>query len=317
MATQVKDEASFQRVSADPNQVAALYYYATLDCLVGLATKVAHDFFDRPHLYTSITPPAKAGPKDLEEELAALHAREGSHELYLGQAQRDQIFTALFGAHGDTSASFVRLRNELLDASAAFAERVFDTGVDMLRERVRLAHRPFKEYLTGLQGSSVKWSSKALTSLHNGTSHRILRDDGIAAVFGIAKPPVGDWPYLADSNGDKLVEEISRQLRWHARPHETIAVGEPMPTHTILTRERFSNLQRAAVTGTVAIREVLDFTAPGTNVEVATLITACYSWGSALLAVERPSASEGPSYEIQPPGLVAAGPHPRPVGGRQ
>jgi len=43
---------------------------------------------------------------------------------------------------------------------------VYDTGVEMLQERVRSAHRPLHEYLTGLLGDSVRWSrEKALAGL--------------------------------------------------------------------------------------------------------------------------------------------------------
>jgi hypothetical protein len=314
----IVDSASFQSVSADPNQIAGLYFFATLDCLVNLATHVAHDFFDRPQLYTAINAPSKTDPGPLEAVLAALHAREGTDELYLSSTQRKQVYEALFGCKDSvtgSTGSFERLRNELLNASAAFAERVFDTGVDMLRERVRLAHRPFKEYLIGLQGSSVRWSSQALTALNEGTAYRILRDSGVAAVFGIANPPTAGWPFLEDSNADKLVEEISRQLLWHRAAVESIAVGEPYPKGQLITRERISNIQRAASTGAVAIRTVMDFTGPGTDSDLATLITAGYSWGSALMAIEVPPTVEIAPLDPGTTGLVGIGYRGAHVGG--
>jgi hypothetical protein len=297
----IEDYDSFQSITSEPNQIAGLYFFSTLDCLVDMATWVAHDFFDRPHLYTDLDQPAKseAGSASLASVLAALHAREGSDERFLSRAQRRQIYTALFGPSPhtmiDADSDFERLQRELVNACAAFAERVFDTSVDMLRERVRTTHRPFKEYLTGLQGSSVRWSrEEALAILTEQVAYRILRNRGVAAIFGIAQRPATAWPYVDDSNGDKLVQEIWRQLMPSA-DMALIARGEPYPVP--LTRERFSNLQRAASTGTVAIRTVLDLREDGTNDDLDRLITTCYTWGSALMGLETPVAAEQPVPE--------------------
>jgi len=69
-------------------------------------------------------------------------------------------------------------------------------------------------------------------------------------------------------------------------PSAGIAPGEPYPNP--LTRERFSNLQRAALTGAAAIRTVIDVDRDATNDDLNRLITKCYTWGSALIGLESP-----------------------------
>jgi len=172
---------SFQDVTGESGELAGLYFFSLLDCLVVLATKVAHDFFDRPHLYTTLEPEGQSATVgSLAALLARLHARDGSTERFLSAAQRAQIYRPLFGPspgagqHGEHD--FKSLSRELVNACAAFAERVFDSGVEMLRERVRTTHRPFKQYLTGLQGDSVQWSrNEALPQLTEEVAYAILR----------------------------------------------------------------------------------------------------------------------------------------------
>ena len=298
----IKDLKSFKEITKEPNQVAGLYFFAVFDCLVGLSHRVAHDFFNRPHLYTDIgIAQGEHESVSIAPTLARLHARYGNDEYLLEDAQRRQIYTALFGpANGygmNGDSDFARLRNELVNASAAFAERVYDTGVEMLKERVRSAHRPFHEYLTGLLGDSVRWSrEKALASLTEEISYPILRNRGIAAVFGISKPPREEWPYAEDANGDKLVEEIARQLNWSEYAPEMS--GNVMPP---LTREEVSNRQRAALRGGEALATIIHFDERSTEADLNRLISKCYTWGSALMslgdymAASEPSVSTGMS----------------------
>ena len=275
----ILDLESFQDVTGDPRQIAGLYFYQQLDCLVDLAHKVSYDFFMRPHLYINLGQDPKA-ERTLPQILARLHARFGYHELFPSNPQRDEIFSPIFGRGGAYSPTeegdFPRLRDALISAAAAFAERVFDTGVEMLRERVRTTVRVFAQYLQGLQGDSIKWSREhALADLTENIAYTILRTRGVAGVFGINVPPVVNWPYTEDANGDKLVEAISRQLTWVDRPD----------AHMV-TREQILNLQRAALRGAEAIATVIDFhaSASATNDDLELLITKCYTWGAALLS---------------------------------
>src|SRR6266496_943053 len=244
----IGDLPSFEEVTGDPHQIAGLYFYLMLDCLVDLAYKVSCDFFDRPQLYTNL------GDAELAGILARLHSRYGSDESLPNLDQRDRIYRPIFNqsvghaAHNaeNDESDFPHLRDDLISACAAFTERVFETGADMLKERVRTIQRPFHDYLAGIYGASVRWSKEhALPSLTEEISYRILRDKGVAAVFGIANPPLGEWPYIGDANGDKLVESISKQLIWDDQPG------------VYISREGFRNRQTAALTGSEAIAKII------------------------------------------------------------
>ncbi len=271
----IKDKVSFEKVTGRPYEIAGLYYFMRLDCLIDLAHKVSVDFFKRPQLYIDLGDVATA------QLLARLNARYGSDEEYLSKSQRDAIYVALFGQSSGPPVTngignFPRRRDQLMEAATAFAERVYDTGVEMLRERVRTTHRPFKEDLLGLQGSSLTWSrTQSLPRLTERTAYRILRDKGVAAVFGITARPEPPWPFVEDSNGDKLVEELSKQLSGDNEP------GMP------ITRAQFSDLQRAALRGAEAITAILDYTEGAAGDKAAddedldTLITKVYTWSAA------------------------------------
>lgn len=284
---------SFKEVTKDPRQIASLYFYAELDCLVDLAYRISMDFFKRPHLYVNL--------EDLGPTLARLRAQLGSNERLPNKNQRMDIYQPVFGHREDSlkndTESFPYLRDDLAQAAAAFAERVFDTGVEMLRERVRTTHRPFKEYLTGLQGESVRWSKEALLELTEGVCYKLFRNTGVAAVFGISKPPRASWPYDLDSNGDKLVEAISAQLM------------SDDGSKAYISRERISNLQRNALRGAEAIATIVEFdeSKPANDADLNLLITKCYTWGSALMSVNgyHMKAGESPMDGKQPAKTMA------------
>jgi hypothetical protein len=270
---QITDQASFDALTKQAHEVAGLYAYKYLDGLIELARAVGHDFFARPSLFTELADAAVA------EQLARLDARSGADEHVLSREQRQAIYTPLFdgdwqgqGQNGQSAGDFVKLRDGLLDAATAFAEWSQATGIPMLRERVRTAHRPFKQYLTGLAGASVAWSRRdALPALAEGAAHRILRDRGVIAVFGLTHPPQDAWPYREDANGDKVVEEIGKRLDPNASPP--------------WTRQGFSAVQRVALRGAEALVAILDFDeVHGNDQDLDRLITRCYTWHAALKA---------------------------------
>jgi hypothetical protein len=279
---QIDDLASFKKVTSAPHRVAGLYFFQQMDCLVDLAHRVAHDFYDRPELFTDLNDAPPPAPR-LASTLAALHARSGCDERFLNKTQRRAIFSALFGADATMDAAeagnFARLRDELLEACAVFVETKFGDEA-ALRENVRQKHRLFKEYLTGLDGASVAWSrDEALAGLTEDVSYRILRNKGVAAVYGIATPARDAWPYTFDSNADKLIEKISMQLmRPDLAGHTSCKCG----THTHISREEITNLQRVAIEGAKAIATAIDVDAASTKADIDRLIMKCYTWGTAL-----------------------------------
>jgi hypothetical protein len=266
----INSKDSFNRATARPNEVAGLYFYLKLDCLVDYAYRVAVDFFRRPELYRDL------GEPSINAKLARLGARYGSNERIPSQEQRDAIYLPIFGESStyltDGQSQFSRGRDGLVDAAAAFAERVFDDGVEMLRARVRTFHHTFKAWLIRLEGHSLQWSKEqALAGVTENLAYSILRNSGVAAVFGISSPPSELWPYTEDPNGDMLIEEISKQL--------VVATN----SHTAITREGISNRQRTALRGAEALATIITFDeGNSTDADLNLLITRCYTWGSAL-----------------------------------
>jgi hypothetical protein len=284
--------SSFEEVTKEPRQIAGLYFYQMLDCLVELAWKVSTDFRKRPQLYRRL------GDSDAHEGskptiallLARLNVQYGTEIDVLSKPQRDAIYLPVFGSDAWSptispqvimpvtypSESFPRLRDSLIRAATAFAERPVETLVSMLKEGVVQAQRPFKDYLVYLHGDSVRFSNKVLEDLTERICYPILRADGVADVFGVSdfKREAVQYPYASDPAEDALVEEISRQLQ---------GVDN---SQTYITREYISNLQRAALRGAEAIAAVIDFEeASHTREDLELLITRCYTWGTALASL--------------------------------
>lgn len=268
----ISDRRSFLDATARPRDTAAIYFFKQLDPYYESALAVAVDLFARPQLYISLPGADADGTARL---LATLRSRCGRDEYFPSKEQRMEAYSPVFGPMG-SSADFDKLRDDLIAAATAFSERVFNTGVDMLLERVRTAHRPLKEYLSGLTGASTDWTARqSLNNIAENVSFTILRTPEVAAIFGIGVAPQGSWPYLEDSNADKLLEEIKTRIN----------------PPTGLTRQKASNLQRLAARGAEAIASVLDYSeqdSADVDDDVAslrTLITACYTWGAAKKAL--------------------------------
>ena len=266
----ISDRTSFQDTTASPRDTAALYFHKQLDPVYDSALLVSSDFFARPHLYTNIS------DRRVVELLAELRSQCGSNELLPSQPQRLDIYAPIFGSPG-SSANFDKLRDDLIAAATAFAERVFDTGVDMLRERVRTAQRPLRDYLLALTGASTDWSARnALDNLSENVSFAILRAPDIGTVFGIGATLNLSWPYSEDSNADKLLEEITNKIG----------------SSTGLTRQQASSRQRLAARGAEAIASVIEYTENRSDtaddiLSLDILIRQCYTWGAAKAALAR------------------------------
>jgi hypothetical protein len=271
----IHDVESFNQTTGAGHEIAGLYFYQQLDCLVDLAYRVACDFFNRPHLYIDVD--------GLSETLARLDARYGTDETLPSGPQRDRVFLPIFGSGGvrtlpaavastPETGDFPVLRDDLLKAASAFAERAVDSGVEMLRARVKDAHRPMADYLNGLEGDSVRWSRfNAFPTVTETFGYTILRNAGIATVFG-TPPASGNFPYVEESGGQKLVENVWKQL-----------AGDESP---ILNRERISNLQRVALRGAEALATIIDFQENFDNGDLDRLITKLYTWDAALWSLK-------------------------------
>lgn len=283
---QIRDIRSFEETTADPRQIAALYFYQTLDCLIDLTYAVAVDFRKRPQLYRELGQASQH--QSIAEILGRFNAQYGTEITVLSGIQRRDIYVPIFGDSQDDS--FSRLRQDLIAAAKAFAERSAESGIEMLRESVRSAHRPFKDYLLGLHGDSVRFHQRVLFEQTEKVCYPVLRSEAIGAVFGIAKRSAAEYPYQTDPAEDLLVEGISSQL----------SAGDGAKWY--LTREKISNLQRAALRGTEAIATAIDYQeaeSGQTDVDLDLLISKCYTWGSCLSSL-KPQPTMSATQTIQP-----------------
>jgi hypothetical protein len=276
-------EDSVAAATNQSDQLAGLYFYSLLDCLVDLAHAVSLDFFERPQLYTKLADDPGAELAEAQR-IATLRSRLGREETLPSKEQRQEIFGALFAGAEQVNgvANFARLRDDLVAAVTAYSESLFEKGEPMLRERAARTAVPLRLYLVKRTGASTTWSKQgALDVLAEGFAYPILRNAGVAAVFGLT-PPVAEWPYVEDPNGDQLVEEISGRL-----PRISRRLGYADANGTPLTSERFSNLQRAAIAGEEAIAAIVGFSDPKDASALDALIKIVYIWGSALHDVQR------------------------------
>src|SRR5439155_9493140 len=87
---------SFNSVTQEPRQVAGLYFYQILDCLVELTYQVSLDFDDRPQLYKNLGGTPGQGvkpsqPSALTQNLASVHAQYGTRIDLPSKDQRRRI----------------------------------------------------------------------------------------------------------------------------------------------------------------------------------------------------------------------------------
>jgi hypothetical protein len=251
--------------------VAGLLFYKELDCLVDLAYLVSLDFFDRPQLY-------RQAAEDVVRDLAQLRARYGYHEDFLSREQRHEIFAGVFGESAGAglmngagavppAESFAGLRDQLLAAAAAFAERVYSTSEEMLRATVRIMHVYLKDYLEQVTGASVWWARNEGLPAITERCYRILRDPQIAARFGVDRAPSARWPVEVNGDGSTLVEQISTTpIRGYAEP---------------IWRGVFNEKQQLALQGAQALAEVMDYKGELDPNRTDRLITACHAWFAA------------------------------------
>jgi hypothetical protein len=202
------DLTSFQETTKEPREIAGLYFYQILDCLIAQAYKVSADFRKRPQLYRNL------GDPSLPRLLAELNAKYGTELNLLTASERNEIYAPVFGQSDavatNSDSEFSRLRNGLVTAACAFAAGASAETVTMLRDAVRSAHRPFSDYLLELHGDSTVFSKDvSLSHLTENVAYRILRSPSVAAIFGIAAPVGAEYPYAEDPAGDLLVEQIA------------------------------------------------------------------------------------------------------------
>ena len=283
----IRDRRSFDDSMQD-HPVARLYYFHTLDNLIDLAKCVAHDFVDRPELFTRST--------GLSPVFGRLFARYGSHEDLLDRAQRAAIYAPVFGSKLLTAelGNFSRFRRELLEAAVTYVETRFGDE-RALRENALQKVILFRDYVHGLAGESLSWGAHAIDVVAEQSAFPVLRCNAVAAVYGITGRAGDDWPYSFDANGPKVVEKISDAMSIATRLHAALAGTLPEP----MSREHVTKLQRAAVEGAraIATATVLSTADEG---DVREMIQRCYTWATALRNVHEPATPVALGAAIKP-----------------
>ena len=79
--------SSFEETTKGPRQIAGLYFYQMLDCLVDLTHQVSADFRRRPQLYRDLGSPSVA------TTMARLYAEYGTQVTLPSRRQRIEIYT--------------------------------------------------------------------------------------------------------------------------------------------------------------------------------------------------------------------------------
>lgn len=251
-----------------PSLIAEMYGRWTLDCIVELANAVALDFVTRPRHYRPV-------PESVAGTLAQFKSLTGKHPNWPDTAQRAAIYIALLGASdatsgGGRSAQFHQASAALREAAKAFSERVYDTGVAMLRQSFRDRVVTLRAYLNTLEGRVVALGHSQTSAIFT-QAKTVLSNKEVAGVFGLPPAPVGDWPLSGDFSGDGayLVEEIARALQ-----PETVGS---------LSERQFIVMQRIADYGKRTIEGVLDdSTGWETESRIDALIQNTYSWMTAI-----------------------------------
>src|SRR5215831_7233557 len=91
----IKDQAGFEKVSDEPNQIAGLYFFQALDYLVDLAYGISLDFRKRPQLYREL---GLQSGSSLPSVLADLNAKYGNDRKFMARDQRAETYQPVFGA---------------------------------------------------------------------------------------------------------------------------------------------------------------------------------------------------------------------------
>ncbi len=228
-------------------ECAHLYFFCVLDFLVSLAYRASFLFTQDPAIWPKLT-------DDEAEKLGKFYTQYGTEPDLLDLNQRRQIFSAIFKAPNN----FSLLRDNLLTTCARYAENLrTNDNKDLLSAEVETALIPFRDYLLGLQGGSLRWSRKQILRVTTEEAYPILRFKTVAAVFGVPNAPNSEWPSISDPNGNLLVEEM---------------------TNWKITRGCFSVAQQVALTGAETIRNIVVCEGQVND----KLIKICNSWNSAL-----------------------------------
>lgn len=267
----VRDQGTFLKLTDCNNEngerhISALYFFFMMDSLADVSHSVLKELFNNPQVGRDF-----GGASNLDEFAKFLY-EYGRNAKFLGKEQRHELFAKLFGDSEDSSQDvgyeFTSLRDELMEASSQFLESDSAGSHFTPHERLRIAHRTFREYLQEFHGDVLKWLCVfSLNEMMHDYVYKVFRSQAIAASYGVRKAPGDDWPYCEDFDGAKMVERLSSCAQCDAALKTT--------------RERFDNLQRAALRGSEAITAIIDVKEFYGNI-ITGFAEKCCAWQLAL-----------------------------------
>lgn len=262
-------EAINQPIKEFGQQLGLLYKRWVLDCISEIGHSVSVDFSYRPELYK------KVGDKTASQ-ITAIQGQYGYTPNFPNKDIRLMLMKPIFGGsdsqmNRNDGSAFQTARMPVLAAAAGFAENAQPTAFPMHRERIRSAVVPFRRFMEDLEGDSLSQTDIRISNIFN-TAVSILKDPGVAAVFGIGETIDDKWPLdSTDAEGAKLIEKITTQL-------SDMSYG-------IISRDKFVGMQRIAEKGQQSILRILE-TDIESNDETLDLFSAqAFAWGSDLKLV--------------------------------
>jgi hypothetical protein len=263
-----------------------MYKKWVLDCISNLGYAVSVDFSTRPELYKGVSDATA-------DNLTLLQSEYGYNANFPNDATRLMLMKGILGesdghGSGNDGSIFQSSRMPVLAAAADFAGAEEST-LPIHRERTRSAIIPFRTFMEDLEGASFKQTKTRMETIFE-TAQSILKDEKIAAVFGINKAINANWPLEStDPEGAKLIEQITTQL-----------TNTP---YGVITRNKVVRMQRMAQEGQESIVFILKNDIESiavTDDSLDALIRQLYAWGSNLGLVG--AAPPQPTIaRVQPP----------------
>ena len=265
------DDGMSRTTSTDiERKLGMMYFRWTLDCIVELAYAVSNDFVARPRFYQD---------DDIPKGILNLRMSYGTNPSLPNTQQRELIFSPILGnsecgmpdngMNGSQSA-FYKARKKLIEAAVVYSERIYESGLAMLEERVRSALVPIRSHLNSVYGFSLQVSNAQSEDIFN-LSSEILSSPTVASVFGV-EPAGGKWPLdsdnVEDANGAKLVEAIGKNLS--------------VATEYVFSYEKFILLQRVAREGRLAIEWIVSPDPVTDEKALRELVKRVYTWSASM-----------------------------------
>jgi hypothetical protein len=224
-----------------------MYKRYVLDYIIDIAHAISIDFSSRIHLYRNID-------QATATNLTNLQSNYGFTGNFPNKETRTILYMPIFGKLGsdgwgnaNSGSDWQTWRLKVLAASVALAENFSSTpqiGDSSLIEGVRSPSVNFINHMLDFEGASLTQTDARIKEIFK-ISESILKDKGVAAVFGVNGAIDPKWPLLSrDSNAVTMVHQVTTQL--------------PNNLWGEINREKVRHLEEIANRGEKAIIGILD-----------------------------------------------------------